>query len=399
MAFKFLGYGFDKDEAVASFRYEGDDGTVFEEKASFSKNDLVDFDEEILDSALFFASVVIGTSYYKSHPTHEVVLNKDIDNTQVNIFNKIYQEGLSQFAFENSLNRDNLAHFIGEGEGEIARKSGAKDAALILVSGGKDSLLSAEKIRESGKEYKVAYISSSDSYPEIIDEFGNPIIIRRYIDKEALKRAGGLNGHVPVTLINQALSLIQAILLGYNHIEFGIGREGLEPHAWIGDLPVNHQWSKTAEAQSLLKEYIYKYVATDIEFGSVLEEKTELEIAEEFARLCWDKYGDKFSSCNIANYKQDENNRDLKWCGWCAKCANSYLLFAPFVKFERQKQIFGRDLFTDPEMTEIFKGLLGVDGVMKPFECIASIEELRQAYASRLPGYGELPFVVPYPKE
>ena len=65
MAFKFLDYGFDKDGAVASFRYEGDDGTVFEEKASFSKNDLVDFDEEILDSALFFASVVIIFYIYK----------------------------------------------------------------------------------------------------------------------------------------------------------------------------------------------------------------------------------------------------------------------------------------------------------------------------------------------
>jgi hypothetical protein len=60
------------------------------------------------------------------------------------------------------------------------------------------------------------------------------------------------------------------------------------------------------------------------------------------------------------------------------------------VPYEKQLKIFGRDLFKDPELTETFKGLLGLDGVMKPFECIASIDELRWAYEHKLPGYGQL---------
>jgi hypothetical protein len=108
----------------------------------------------------------------------------------------------------------------------------------------------------------------------------------------------------------------------------------------------------------------------------------------------WDKYGNKFSSCNVANYKQNANNRELKWCGKCAKCANSYLLFAPFVAYEEQRKIFGHDLFEDADLVEIYKGLLGVDGVMKPFECVASRAELKKAYHDRLPGYGQLPFEV-----
>lgn len=398
MAFRFLDYFFDREKGLASFRYEGGKGVFFEEKVEFSKDDWVNFDEEIFDSALFFAFIVIGTSYYKAYPTHGVILSRELDSIQARIFDKIYQEGLSQFAYENGLRRDDLAHFVGSGNAEVMRKSGAEDAVLAMVSGGKDSLLVAEKIRESGRKYKVAYISSYDGYPRVIDDFGNPIVIRRHIDKVGLKKAGGLNGHVPVTLINQALALIQAILLGYNCIEFGIGDEGLEAHAFIDGLPVNHQWSKTAEAQSLLEEYVAKYVAVDIKFASALKGKTELEIAKEFAELCWGRFGNEFSSCNVANYKQNEKNRDLKWCGECAKCANSYLLFAPFVSFEKQQKIFGRDLFTDPKMTEIFKGLLGVGGVMKPFECVASIEELRRAYETRLPGYGKLPFEVPRSK-
>ena len=31
--------------------------------------------------------------------------------------------------------------------------------------------------------------------------------------------------------------------------------------------------------------------------------------AEQFAKLCWDKFGNEFSSCNVANYKQNADNR------------------------------------------------------------------------------------------
>ena len=408
--FKFLGYKFDGKNA--EFLYEGQDGLVFTERVEFYEGK--DYDKTALENALKFASIVLGTSYYKAHPTREVELSFLLDETQAEFFTKIYQEGLSQYAFENGLTREDLAEFKAEQGLKVEQKgedSGASllsenvsenvsenDKVLVLLSGGKDSLLSAEKIRESGAEFRVCYITGQQGYPKILDDFrdfGAPVIIRREIDVDNLKKAGGLNGHVPVTLINEALALVQAILFGYNRVELGVGREGLEPHAFIGDLPVNHQWSKTEQAQDLLKKYIRNYISHDVFVGSVLGNKNELEIAKEFAEKCWDKYGEMFSSCNKANYKQGANNSGLKWCGECAKCANSYLLFAPFVDCEKQLKIFGRDLFEDLRMAEIFKGLLGVDGVMKPFECIASIDELRWAYHHRLNGYGKLPFAVP----
>ena len=45
-------------------------------------------------------------------------------------------------------------------------------------------------------------------------------------------------------------------------------------------------------------------------------------------------------------------------------------------------------------MTDFFKGLLNVDGVIKPFECVASYDELKWAYQHKLAGYGDLPFEV-----
>lgn len=401
MSFEFLNYSFDDTTGVAEFRYRNEK-EAFVEKVSFAIKRSEKYDKKLLDRALFLAFMVLGTSYYKVLAGKTVVVGQRLDAEQVSFFDKVYQEGLSQFAFENGLTREDLAHFVMSDDamhddteqGDLLEKN----RALVLVSGGKDSLLALEMLREHGSDCRVMYITSQESYPEIIDEAAsgtNPVIVRREIDKEALKRAGGMNGHVPVTIINEALALVQAVLLRCGKVVLGIGIEGVEPHAWIGDLAVNHQWSKTSEAQTMMKKYVHDYISSEMTVESVLEDYNELQIAEMFAKKCWAKYGDKFSSCNVANYKQGANNRELKWCGKCAKCANSYLLFAPFVPYEEQMKIFGHDLFSDPDLAEIFKGLLGVDDVMKPFECIASISELRWAYNHRLPGYGELPFSVP----
>jgi hypothetical protein len=192
--------------------------------------------------------------------------------------------------------------------------------------------------------------------------------------------------------------LVDAILNNEATVLLSIGHEGDEPYGWIGDLPVNHQWSKTWPAELSLAEYVTRYISPDIRIGSPLRAWSELRIAELFVQHAWAKYGHSFSSCNVANYKQGSNVTELKWCGECSKCANSYLLFAPFLSAEELKSLFGgQDLFVKPLLTETFKGLLGIGGVMKPFECVGQTDELRLAYhkAVERGGYESLPFNVP----
>jgi predicted PP-loop superfamily ATPase len=96
---------------------------------------------------------------------------------------------MSQFAYENGLNREGLAHFAFGDITEVVENHKATDPGiLVLLSGGKDSLLTAEKVRESGVNFKVCYITAQQNYPAILDEFGNPIVIRREIDVEGLKQ-------------------------------------------------------------------------------------------------------------------------------------------------------------------------------------------------------------------
>ena len=398
---KFIFEAYSFQNSTASFRYSFEGGLSFEEKVVFS--DVGEYDGELLDRALFLSFILVGASYYKAFATREVEIKKGgLDEWQVNFFNKVYQEGLSQFAFENNLTRDDLAHFQSFGDQPKEPISYNSTGTLALQSGGKDSLLTASLLLESGRDFTPWYVASGESHPAVLDDLGHPLqTVLRQLDHAALVQArenGGENGHVPVTYIVQSLALIQAILLGKNKILVSIGHEGEEPHDWIGDLPVNHQWSKTWPAEQTFSQYVQRYISADITVGSPLRQYSELRIAELFVQQAWKKFGHSFSSCNKANYRQGENNQQLTWCGDCPKCANSYLLFAPFLDASELKSLFdSQDLFEKPSLLETFKGLLGIGGVMKPFECVGEIDELRRSYhmAQLRGGYGKLPFDVP----
>lgn len=397
--FVFKSYDFDRKDLVASFRYGFENGVDFVETARFDRSLI--YDEKILDKALFLAFVIIGISYYKIFPSTEVMINYPIDSVQASFFNKVYQEGLSQFAFENGMTRDDLAHFSPSVDFVETAIDYDGSGTLSLQSGGKDSLLTATLLQNSGCQFFSFFVTNSEGYPNILNSIGQDLVTcRRKIDTEKLKltaHPGAMNGHVPITYINQSLAIIQAILMGKNTILTSIAHEGEELHSRIGDLAVNHQWSKTWDAEILFANYVNRYISPGIMIGSPLRRYSELRVAELFVKNCWAKYGQRFSSCNQANYKIGADNTSLKWCGKCPKCVNSYLLFAPFVKADELDRIFKvRGMFDDPNLQQIFKGLLGVEAEMKPFECVGEIDELRLAYhmAQSTGQYPELSFSV-----
>ena len=403
-SFRFLSYYFDKRSLTATFTYQGIDNIIFTEKVIFAPhpeaakgkhfNALDDPNlDKLLDKALFLAFVLIGTSYYKAHPTPTVSMSQKLDAFQAGFFNKIYQEGLSQYAFSNGLYRENLAHFtptMTQNEPGISYQG---KGVISLQSGGKDSLLVATLMQNVGMDFIPWYVSSdpNGAHPAVIDQIfpqlnsKNAAVVRRQVDQYNLQQTGGLNGHVPITYINQALAVVQAILNNQNIVVTSIAQEGAEPHSYIGDMPVNHQWSKTWEAEVLFAEYVKRYISEDIHVGSPIRKYSELRVAELFIQKCWKKYGYKFSSCNEANYKQGAQNTQLTWCGNCAKCANTYLLFCPFLAPQVLQSLFSDvDLFRKPELIDTFKGLLGVDNFAKPFECVGTVDELRFAYHHKM---------------
>lgn len=395
-------YDFDRATATASFYYSFDHQSKFVEQVEFGG--FGDYDQALLDRALRLAHLIVGVSYYKSFPLAEIDADYELSPSEVGFVSEVYRHGLSQFIYENKLDPNQIGRVapeIGGAEDQPVDYDG--QGILSMQSGGKDSLLMAELLSRAGQDFSTFFITSSDFYPQVLDKLDADLrLARRKIDIVAIRAQlaeGGLNGHVPVTYIAMVYALIDAILHGENTILAAIGREGEEPHALIGDFAITHQWSKTWRAEKMFAEQVARAVSPDIKIGSPLRKYSELKIAELFAEYAWPKFASEFSSCNVANYQQGNDNRQLKWCGRCPKCANSYLLFAPFVEPGDLQAIFaGKNLFLEPELQATFKALLGVGEAIKPFECVGEVAELRLAYHMAQQRYaeaGKLSFTVP----
>lgn len=403
MSFVLKNYKFVEAENKAYFSYENS-GIEFTETVEFT-DVIQDYDKEVLDKALFLAFILIGTSYYKTFPLPDVDTKKfEIDETQASFFSTAYQEGLSQFAYENKLKRDDLGHFKTsiQSNPKAVQYQTKDHTPLVLQSGGKDSLLLAQLLKDKGQDFSPWYMTNSSAYPKVLDTFDQPVIkSKRQIDMNNLRLAsdrGALDGHVPITYIVLSIALIQAILLGKKTVLTAIGHEGEEPYSYIGDLPVAHQWSKTWLAEVAFSDYVQSYISKDINVGSPLRRYSELKIAEMFVEYAWNDYSREFSSCNVFNYKLGNDNSKLGWCGNCPKCANSFLLFAPFVEPSDLSAIFnGENLFKKESLTQTFKAIMGIGDLEKPFECVGEEAELRKAYhlAHERSDEYTLPFEVP----
>lgn len=397
--FVFERFDFDRATGELTFEYSFDNRLRFAERVYFEAPE--SYDETTFERAAFLAFVLAGISYYKCHPTKRVsIVGYDITPKQAEFFSDVYLHGLSQFVYENGLSPDDIASFEPTTDETLHAVPYGGNGNLVLQSGGKDSLLLASLLEEKQIDFSPWYLSQGSGHPAILDQVhGSLITPRREIDRTALiaaHRNGALNGHVPVTFITLSYALVDAVLRGMNTVLAAVGREGEEPHAYIGDYPVMHQWSKTWPAEQMFAGYLTTFVSPDIRAGSPLRGFSELKIAELFVTHAWPTYGHQFSSCNVANYKQGHDNAHLAWCGDCPKCANSFLLFAPFVARNELAEVFGKDLFADEALTGTFKGLLGIDGIMKPFECVGETEELRKAYHLAIAnGHTPLAFEVP----
>jgi hypothetical protein len=257
---------------------------------------------------------------------------------------------------------------------------------LVLQSGGKDSLVTAQLVREKGLEFDSLYVTNkSAGYPEFLNESSKPgklLIGSRTValsQNELMLENGGHLGHVPFSAIYAAYSSVVAVMGDYTHILASLESSSKEGNEMIGDLVVNHQWSKSLVHEKMFNELISKMYVRELSYGSIIRPFTELKIAELFVEKCFDQFGYKFSSCNQANYIQGHDPSSLGWCLNCAKCANAALLFAPFLEREKLEKLFSGNPFKNTNLTQHFIDLLG-QGAHKPFECVAEIDELKMAY-------------------
>lgn len=376
--FRFLPFEFDEATGTARFRYAFDDAIEFVEEIRFPlpEDGIDDSVRQAVDRALLLLSLVAGISYYKAAvPEKAVIESGPVTESELQYLRELYFHGLGEFAYVNGLDLRDRPQFEAE---LIAKRTFTSVAterrSLVAVGGGKDSCVSIEGMRANGSPVLLASVNRMRPILDVIGESGLPAVhIDRVLSPELLRinKVGALNGHVPITALVSLALVVTALMHRCDAVVMSNERSASVGNVEHNGVVVNHQYSKSFEAEVALAGLVQSSIAPELEYFSLLRPLSELEITRRFSKL--NRYHRVFTSCNRA-FRIDESRRVERWCGDCAKCRFVSLCLAPFVSPTELTAIVGVNVLDDPAQAAGFDELIGWNA-FKPFDCVGEVEE------------------------
>jgi hypothetical protein len=383
-AFRFVRCGFDAATGIARLVYAFDDGPELVETITIPGAPFVLDEARALaaEQALRLLHLIAGVSYYKAAVPGEIRIDGyAIDAATATLLQDIYINGLGEFAYRNGLDVHGIRFPVHRQETVQAPVLGLRGHALVAIGGGKDSLVSIEALRSLDVAQTVTWIGGSQLIAACAQRTGLPTLnIGRQLAPELFEynRQGAWNGHIPVTVLNSAIMVFAAVLLGVDQVVFSNERSASYGSMIEGTGEVNHQWSKGWDCERTFAAHVRREIAADLHYYSLLRPLSELAVARQFAKI--DRYDAWFSSCNRNFHLLGERPAN-RWCGVCPKCHFVFLALAPFMPKPRLVGIFGRNLLDDPAQTAGYDALLEFQD-HKPFECVGEGRESRAAMAA-----------------
>lgn len=320
-----------------------------------------------------------GVSYYKTNLAKSIQFAQEQPGeTEARWLTDTWQAGLAELAHENDLGWLSSIQFSGQHKKSSTETLALPGRTLVPIGGGKDSLVTIERLRQAGEQVTLFQVGSSDLIQQVAEETDLPLIqIKRRVDARLTKVAeqGAYNGHVPITAINSTVAVLTALLGGFDTVAFSNERS-----ADVGNLQsdngqwVNHQYSKSWAFEQQYRDVLSSGIGQSVDYFSLLRSYSELAIVKEFSR--YPQYFEVFSSCNRNFHLSGSRNKKGRWCGQCPKCAFVFVCLAPFISRQQLLGIFGHDLLADQELKDLFLALFGLEGD-KPFECVGEALEMR----------------------
>ncbi len=324
----------------------------------------------------------LGVSYYKAVAAPEIEINTLPPSPAAFAFlGSLYREGLGEFFVRNDLPYPPQQSFVfGGSHGSTIKLEDdggdrRRGRAVMAFGGGKDSYVAIDVIEASGPQPELVTVALSDRVAKTIQATTTrPLtIIRRSLDPKLIEanRQGALNGHVPVTAINSLILLLYAYLIGAPRVVFANERSAEEATTQVGDYAVNHQFSKSLQAEKLLRAALVE-AHVDVDYFSVLRPFSELWIARRLSGMA-DALR-LFRSCNRNFVQADADAPARAWCGQCAKCAFTALITAPFLARGESEAVFGGDILDSPAAVDHIAATLGL-GHVRPWDCVGGVME------------------------
>ncbi|MGY1744424.1 hypothetical protein [Blastococcus sp. SYSU D00695] len=356
----------------AAFTYRlGDD--EFTERLTLDPALLRDTAPAQLDAALDLVHLVMGTSYYKLAAPGRVVVRRPVTKAQLAVAEAAYGGGLGEFAAVNRLPLPHTVRWDVEvRDAAPVPPAAGERGALLPVGGGKDSALALVVVPDG----TALAVNPTDAQRDVARAAGAPLLgVRRRLDPLMIRRTaeGGLNGHVPVTAINSAISTLVAVLGGYDPVVFANERSADEETLSVDGVPVNHQYSKSYEFERL-----FAAAAAEVGVGyfSLTRQLSELATVAAVAAL---PLRQSILSCN-RSYTQRHMGGEAtqRWCLHCDKCLFTFLCFAVFLPPAEAQRMFGGNPLADASLVDGFRVLWATD---KPFDCVGERAESAAAMA------------------
>lgn len=376
--FRFSAADFEMSTATAHLSYELEteaDTYLFTEHIIFPAAQ-----RQVSTPALQMLHMMCGISYYK------LTLAKHIDTgdisltpDQAHFWDTVYTKGLGELCYRNQIDfRDRIRFPQYTTSQSIPDNRPLERKSLVFFGGGKDSIVSAEKLKEDNEPYDLIAIRPVPLQRNTAAVAGKPLIaIERVIDPQLfeLNRSGRfLNGHIPFNAIISAIGVVYADIMGYDQLIASNEKSANYGNVTYLGEEINHQWSKSEEYEHMCDAYIKRSVHPSMQYRSLLRAYDELTIMGKF--ISYPQYFHLFSSCNT-NFVYDQNAPRL-WCGACPKCLFSFILLAAYLGIEKTTTIFGKNLLNDPSLEGLLMELLGKER-HKPFECVGTPDETQKA--------------------
>jgi hypothetical protein len=318
-----------------------------------------------------------GLSYYKAGAARRV----DVGSTPLGVKGRALleaalREGLAEFAYRNELSLDDV---VITGGRAITTNAPEIDPERVLIpfGGGVDSVVTTSELAAHLERTLFVVSPASGRFAPLEATAATTglglVRATRILDEQILVRDGALfNGHVPVTAMVTLLATVGALASGRGGVAMSNEHSASLANLRWRDVDVNHQWSKSWDAEQLLAGALSERVGPELVVASFLRDRSEIWVARAFSRLT--NYHHVFRSCNRAFSQVLEQRLDT-WCGVCDKCLFTNLMLAPFLPRATLREIFGHEPLSDPAREAQLRVLVGAGLDFKPFECVGDPDE------------------------
>lgn len=383
-SFTFASYIVNKQHLSVTFTYRVE--FKFGIKKNFTDNlffndvDLKAWDKipkPVLEATLQALLIMLGINYWSAFRTNNIKIDGfTLTKEQADFWNKLYLHGLAEFFYLLKIDFRNLINFpYNDLQAKPAPQIFPQPKRVLLLNGaGKDSILSAELLKNKGLVFDLLAFAPTPAHTRVAKLINaNSITVRR-------RRDPLLNivlvGSYPSVSMYTFVGVLLAELIGYDSIITSNERSADFGNLNYLGLEVNHQWCKSTEAETMINDYIHQYITQDIHIRSLLREFSELEIVRQFVQ--YPKYLFDVTSCNSYFWLPPIQQRYMRtnyWCGRCPKCVFLFACFSAYLPKETVVSMFGANLYSKKHLESHFKRILGIQGT-KPLDCVGEPEEM-----------------------